>query len=71
MRGKKLTPKEQREKRVIQAFRSIQKLTKFYPEDVLITACYKYCTLTRQRKKAVLRKEELEGELEKLKKAKI
>ena len=38
MKGRKLTPKEQREKRVIQAFRSIQKLQKFYAEDILITA---------------------------------
>ena len=67
MRGKKLTLKEQREKRVKQALESIRKLEKHYKQGVLSTACSRYVTLLREKRNALARKEQLERELERLK----
>lgn len=67
MRGRKLTPKEIRARRVNQALKSIRKLERNYEQDVLRSACNKYSILLSEKKQALRRKEELEEELERLK----
>ncbi len=67
MRGKKLTPREQLERRVKQALNSIRKLEKFYAQDVINSACCRYTLLFRDKRKAIAKKAELEQELEQLK----